>query len=90
MPCLAAPKLPYPTVALSLLLPTLTFSPPAIGVSFCCQLETPPIPGFPIIIPLGLISGIAVILQPAMALIMTAIDLLNSILDQISVDCPLD
>lgn len=90
MPCLAAPRLPNVSVALAILLPTLSFSAPSLGVNFCCALETPPIPGFPIVLPLGVITGVALILAPVMNAIMIAIDRVNELLDSLTVSCPLD
>jgi hypothetical protein len=91
MPCLKAPRIPTPDLAISILLPDLGFSPPDLTASFCCTVETPPIPGFPIVLPLGAIPGIAVILGPLTTAIMTAIDELNSLLDEIPpLDCPFD
>lgn len=92
MPCLEGPKLPSVDVAISILLPTLSFSPPTLAVDFCCAVETPPIPGFPIILPIGSlpIPGVALIVSTAMTIINTAIDELNALLDQIQVECPLE
>lgn len=92
MPCLAAPKIPSLDAAISILLPDLSFSPPTLGVEFCCAVETPPIPGFPIILPIGSlpIPGVALIVSTAMTIINTAIDQLNELLDQLQVECPLE
>lgn len=90
MPCLAAPKIPPPP-GLSLLLPDLVLTPPTLGITFCCTLELPPIPGTPFIIPLGLIApAIALILQPVIGAVMAAIDQLNALLDQLQFSCPLE
>ncbi len=88
MPCVAAPSVPLPD--LSLLLPELDLSPPTLGITFCCKFETPPVPGTPIILSIGLLPGIAVVLQPVMAVIMIAIDLLNALLDELQFACPLE
>jgi hypothetical protein len=92
MPCLAAPRLPTPDAAIAVLLPTLNLSVPPVGVSFCCTFETPPIPGFPIILPLGAVLALLGAAGDAiLATIASVIDLLNSLLDQIPpVNCPLD
>lgn len=91
MPCLAAPKIPAPP-GLDLLLPALPTIPqiPTIGLNLCCDLPELEInvPGLPI--SLGTIPGIAVILQPVMAVVMAAIDLINTYLDQVQIDCPLE
>lgn len=90
MACLAAPTIPYPPL-LSLFLPTLTLSPPSLSVDLCCQFETPPIPGFPIILPLGAILGpLSATVDAIVALIKTIIDLVNSLLDQLQFSCPLE
>lgn len=90
MACLSVPALPYPN--LSLFLPTLSLSVPTFGLNLCCTFETPPIPGFPIILPVG---AILALLGPAgdavIATILAVVDLLNALLDQIPpVSCPLD
>lgn len=90
MPCLSAPKVALPDV--SLLLPKLSRSTPQIGLNLCCPFETPPIPGFPIIIPLG---PFLALLGPAgdavISLIEQIVELLNDLLDQIPpVTCPLE
>lgn len=90
MPCVAAPTLPLPP-GLDALLPVLVLSPPpAPGLNFCCTFEVPPIPGTPIILPLGSVPGMAVILQPVLTVIMAIIDLLNALLDELQFSCPLD
>lgn len=93
MPCLAAPRLPYPP-GLSILLPTLSFSLPGLGIAFCCAFETPPIPGFPIVLPLGAIFaalGAASALDAVIATIDSIVDLINSLIDQIpAANCPFD
>lgn len=90
-PCLSAPKVPAPG-GLSLLLPTLSLSPSLPGVGLCCTFEPPPVPGSPFVIPLGLLipGGAAVLIQGAMGVIMSAIDQLNALLDQITASCPLE
>ena len=88
MACVAAPKVPYPP-GLSLLLPTLVFSTPVVGLNLCCSLETPSVSSPPI--PLGAIApGIALILQPVVSAVMSAIDQLNAMLDTIQYSCPLE
>ena len=89
MPCIAAPKIPYPP-GLSALLPTLSLSVPSFAVKLCCTFETPPIPGTPIVVPLGSITAIALILQPVVTVVMAAIDQLNTLLDQVQASCPLE
>ncbi len=90
MPCLKAPHLALPDI--SLLLPSLDIEigPPSIGLSLCCKIPIPPIP-LPII-SIGTlpIPDLSTILQPAIALIMAAVDTLNGLLDQIQVSCPYD
>lgn len=96
MPCVAAPRLTPPTAAIDLLLPTLSFSLPTLGAQFCCAFETPPIPGFPLVLPLGAIlkaieTAAPGALDTVIALIDSLVDLLNSLLDQIPpIDCPFD
>jgi hypothetical protein len=88
MPCLSAPSISLPA-GLSLLLPSLpTITLPGVPSLLCCTLPAVPTPT--IVLPLGLIPGIAVILQPVLAVIMAVIDLLNSLLDLIQVSCPLE
>ena len=90
MACIAAPKIPYPP-GLSALLPPLVLTVPPAGIKFCCTFETPPIPGTPIVLPLGAIApGIALILQPYVTVIMAAIDQINTLLDQVQASCPLE
>ena len=90
MACLAAPKLPLPP-GLSLLLPTLSLSPPSLAVDLCCHFETPPIPGFPIILPLGAILGpLSATVDAILAVISAAVALLNALLDQLQFSCPLE
>jgi hypothetical protein len=91
MPCIAAPKVPYPP-GLSLLLPTIAIPSPSLGIKLCCTFKTPAIPGFPIILPLGQIlpSGAAQAIQAVQAVIVQAVDQLNALLDQLTFDCPLE
>lgn len=90
MACLSAPAIPYPP-GLSLLLPDLVLSPPSLEVDLCCHFETPPIPGFPIILPLGAILGpLSATVDAIMAVIATVIDLLNALLDELQFSCPLE
>lgn len=90
MACLAAPTIPYPPL-LSLFLPTLSLSPPSLAVDLCCHFETPPIPGFPILLPLGAILGpLSATVDAIMALIDALIDLINSLLDSLAFSCPLE
>jgi hypothetical protein len=91
MPCLAAPRLPPPP-GLSLLLPTLVIPSPSVGITFCCKLTTPNVPGFPLVIPLGLLipAGGAVAMAAVVAVINEAVDQVNALLDQLSFECPLD
>ncbi len=91
MACLSAPKIPPPP-GLSLLLPPLALAIPSFTLNLCCTFETPQPPGFPIILPLGLLipAGAAVLIQAAMAAIMAAIDKLNSLLDELQFSCPLE
>ena len=90
MACITAPSLPRPP-GLDLLLPTLELSPPQpSGANLCCNFEPPPIPGGPLILPLGLIPGASVLLQPVMTVIMTAVDTLNAMLDELQFSCPMD
>lgn len=88
MACIAAPKLPPPP-GLSLLLPTLVFSTPVVGLNLCCSLETPSVSSPPI--PLGAIApAIALLLAPVVSVVMAAIDQLNALLDQAQFSCPLE
>lgn len=89
MSCVSAPQLGIPS-GLDFFLPTLSLSAALPGANLCCNFEPPPIPGSPFILPLGLIPGIAVVLQPLMAVIMPIIDLLNALLDELQFSCPLE
>ena len=95
MTCLAAsiPKIPVP--ALDLLLPTLQFGIPAVGINYCCCNFSLPFLPLSVPIPLGAIMqvpAIASALATITALILAAIDVMNSYLDQLqfSFSCPLD
>ncbi len=88
MPCIALPAIDFSPPGLDILLPDLVLPIPTIGLSLCCTIALPPLP--PIIIPFGTIPGIAVILQPLIAVIQTAIKTLNIILSQIQMSCPLE
>lgn len=93
MPCLSIPTIPTPD--LSLFLPDLAFSIPGLpplGLSFCCTFELPSLfPGFPIVIPLGLIlAALGPAANAVMAFISSAIAFLNALLDAIPpITCPL-
>ncbi len=90
MSCISAPTLPTPP-GLSLLLPDLVLSPPSLDVTLCCHFELPPIPGFPIILPLGaILAPLGAAVDAIMAVIATVIDLLNSLLDLLQFSCPLE
>lgn len=88
--CLAAPHIAIPAL-LAIFLPTLVLSPPSLAIDLCCHFETPPIPGFPIILPLGAILGpLSATVDTILALIQSIVDLVNSLLDQLQFSCPLE
>lgn len=92
MPCFSGPSIPYPS-GIDILLPDLVLDAPGLpGAAFCCTFEGLPIPGFPILIPIG--SAFALLGAAGDAILATIdeiIDLLNDLLDLIpTVECPLD
>jgi hypothetical protein len=88
MSCIKLPEIVAPD--LSILLPPLDIPLPNIhiGLSLCCELSLPPIPGIPP--SLNLIPGVALILVPVNVAILAAVDELNALLDSIQVSCPLE
>lgn len=91
MSCIAVPKIPYPPgISLLLGLTDISIPVPTLGIKLCCNFSTPPIPGFPILLPLGAVPGIAVALKGIMPALMTYIDTVNATLDVLSFDCPLN
>ncbi len=92
MTCIAAsiPKIPIPV--LDLLLPTLRFGIPPIGIDLCCNFQMPFLP-LDVAIPIGaLLAPLAPLMDRIMTFILNAIDVINSYLDylQFSFSCPLD
>lgn len=90
MACLQAPRLPYPD--LSLFIPSISLPDPSLAIDFCCKFKTPPIPGFPIVIPIAaILAALGAAGDTVIALIDQIVDLLNSILDLIPpINCPID
>ncbi len=93
MSCITAPRIPILSVpGLSLLLGDISIDPPDLSINLCCQIDIP-IP--PIVIPIGTALGTLKLAAPAalettFATINSAIEQVNTLIDQLSFDCPLD
>ncbi len=93
MPCISVPNVSLPDLGISL--PTIALPPiPLPGLSLCCTVQLPPIPTYLVnqIIALAIsaIPGLGKVLQPVLAILMKALAIINSILDQITFSCPLN
>lgn len=92
MPCINAPNVSLASLGLSL--PTIALPPIQIGIGVCCTFQLPPIPTYlvnqAIAIVTSLIPALGKVLQPVLAILMKAIAVMNAILDQITMSCPLN
>lgn len=91
MACLQVPKLGIPDIpGLSLLLGPITIGAPGVNIDFCCKLDLR-VPGFPITIPINVaLTTLGPTSDAILASIQSAVDQLNTYLDQLTIDCPLD
>lgn len=92
MSCLAVPHIGLGDIGISL--PSITLPTLQVGVTLCCTLQLPPINPYIvnqlIATAIALIPGLGKVLQPILALLMKAINIINIALDLITFDCPLD
>ncbi len=97
MSCIEVPHIGIPDIpGLSLLLGDISIPGPDLGINFCCKFDLP-IPGFPIILPLGTLlntlaanPGQSAVVEAILTTLDQIVSTINTLLDQLPFECPLN